>query len=136
MEPSENTRNSSKEHLFVLIIVFAVVTVLSFFTGYRIGKRTASKQISESETFYAVITDIQDRSFTVKGLEVNDINYRGEFTFSVTDTTALSWRGTEINLTDLEPGDTISITYSGYSLSIYPAVLQDVSRIQLLDDEL
>lgn len=71
----------------------------------------------------------------MKGLEVNDINDRGEFTFSVTDKTALTWRGTKVSLSDFDPGDTVSITYSGYRLAIYPEALQDVYRVQLLDDE-
>lgn len=47
----------------------------------------------------------------------------------------LSWRGTEISLSDLDIGDNISITFSGETLDTYPVQINDVVRIILLDDE-
>ena len=43
------------------------------------------------QTFYATIESVKQYNdgrfhINVKGLEVNDINYRGNFTFAVTDT--------------------------------------------------
>ena len=43
--------------------------------------------------------------------------------------------GTEIGLSDLEVGDNISITFDGEILDTYPAQINDVIRIILLDDE-
>ena len=71
----------------------------------------------------------------MQGLEVNDINFRGEFTFSVTEETALLWRGTAMKLSEFDIGDSVSITFTGAVLESYPAVIQEVTRVQLLDDE-
>jgi len=38
-------------------------------------------------------------------------------------------------LSDLDAGDIIAVTFDGYVLESYPAQLQEVIRIQLLDDE-
>ena len=59
----------------------------------------------------------------------------GEFTFSVEEDIVLEWRHAPLTLAELEPGDTISVTYTGAVLESYPAQLQDVVRVQLLDDE-
>ena len=74
--------------------------------------------------------------FLVKGIEANDINYRGEFTFSIKEETSYTWRGTEISPSDLEVGDTISITFSGEVLTIYPVIISNVIKVQLLEDEI
>ena len=45
------------------------------------------------------------------------------------------WRYTEITPEDLEIGDHISITFTGEVLESYPAQIQQVDIIQLLDDK-
>ena len=47
----------------------------------------------------------------------------------------IMWRYTEITPEDLEIGDHISITFTGEVLESYPAQIQQVDIIQLLDDE-
>ena len=93
------------------------------------------------QTFYANIESIKqynDGSFHlhVKGLEVNDINYRGDFTFKVDDSMNMTWRGEKIKVADLKVGSNISITFTDETIyDISPTPLQEVVRIQILDDE-
>lgn len=47
-----------------------------------------------------------------------------------------TWRGTEITPSDLDVGDTISITFSGEILEIEPGQIVNVTKVQLLDDEM
>lgn len=115
------------------IVLMVVGLCLSGLLGYHLGSN-GSNDIS-SQTFYAKIIAIEDRHLSVSGLSVNDVNYRGDFNLSVTDQTALEWRNTEIQLSDLRVGQTISITYQGEILESFPAVIQKVSKIQLLEDE-
>ena len=49
----------------------------------KIAVRHAAAASYETETFYAAITDISDSSITVQGMEINDINFRGRFTFPI-----------------------------------------------------
>ena len=132
-----------KEFKIILVILIVVVSLL---LGYFIGYKRAYDKIENAgqnisynntqQTFYAEIKEIKDNFILVKGLSVNDINFRGEFTISVVGETELEWRNTKINVTDLNVGDNISITFTGEILDSYPAQIKDVVKIQLLDDEI
>ena len=87
------------------------------------------------QTFYATISDIQGNTLKVTGMEVNDINFRGEFCFSIAEKTKIAWRYTDISIEDLDMGDHISITFTGEILETYPVEIQQVEIVQLLDDE-
>ena len=120
----------------------AAVLMISIAAGaYLFGYKTAYDRIENAagsygaETFYAVITDISDSSITVQGMEINDINFRGRFTFPVMEETSYLWRGTRISPKDLEEGDNISITFTGLVQETSPAGIQEVLKVQLLDDD-
>ena len=112
--------------LWLLSLVAAAL--LAFQAG-----RASTLGPSLGQTFYAVIDQIDGSFLTVTGLEVNDINHRGQFTFSGEENTVLEWRHAPITLSELEPGDTISVTYTGGIRERYPAGIDGVVRIQLLD---
>ena len=120
------------------LVALLVVAAVSGFVGYRIGTGgDGSDGEANSQTFYAVIDSIDGTSFRVTGMDVNDVNFRSEFDFSIDDATriTITWRYEPMDLSELEAGDHISITFSGDILETYPAVLEDVTWIQLLDDE-
>ena len=107
-----------------------------FFAG-KSGQRVETQIAwSDSEVVYAEILDVKDGFFHVKGLDVNDINGRSEFTFTAKENTRLLWRGTNISLSDFQTGDRIVFFYVGEVLESYPAQVQNVVKIKLLDDEL
>ena len=109
----------------------AVVIAVGFYAlGYWTGRRT----VPAAQTFYATITDVKDRALTVEGLTVNDINFRGAFTFSLEEDTAVTWRYTDLDPEDLEAGDTVAVTFTGEILETSPARLMEVTAVQLLDD--
>lgn len=72
----------------------------------------------------------------IEGLETNDINYRGEFNFSIDNDTELLWNNTKIEVSDLKEGQDVSITSTGEVLESYPAQLTKVTKIIVLEDEL
>ena len=122
------------------IISMTLYSLLIAIIFYLVGYKTAYDRIESvaatyyPQTFYATITDIQSDTLTVKGMEINDINYRSDFTFTVRDDTRIYWRYTDITLEDLDIGDNISITFSGEVQETSPAKIT-VDVIQLLDDE-
>ena len=124
------------------IVLFIIITCVVFALAYFIGYKTAYDRIENAEssvnpqTFYAEIKENSDGNMLVEGLDVNDINFRGEFTFAVLPETELTWRYTPVSLSDLDPGDNISVTFTGEIMESYPAQIADVVKIQLLDDEL
>lgn len=123
--------------LILLAIYSIVIAGMFFFIGYQTSYKYMEHSASEfvSQTFYANISDIQDHTITVTGMEVNDINFRGKFCFVITEATKITWRYTELSMDDLEIGDSISITFTGEVLAIDPGIIQNVDLIQLLDDE-
>lgn len=110
---------------------------VSGWIGYKaaFGRVEDSAPAARPQTFYATVSDIRDNAVTVTGMEVNDINFRGEFCFSVTEETEITWRYTDISLGDLDAGDNVSITFTGEVMETFPAQIQGVEMIQLLDDE-
>lgn len=136
---------SNKQKIFILIGLVAIIGV-SFSIGLFIGYKNAPKndlavQKAYSQTFYANIESIKqynDGSFhlNVTGLEVNDINYRGNFTFKVDDSMDMTWRGEKVKVSDLKVGSNISITFTDEILnSISPTPLSEVEKIQILNDD-
>lgn len=136
---------SSKQKVFIVIGLLAIIGV-SFCIGLFIGHKNAPKddllvKKIYGQTFYANIESIKqynDGSFhiNVKGLDVNDINYRGDFSFKVDENIVMTWRGEKVKISDLKEGKNISITFTDEILtSISPTPLMEVIKIQILDDE-
>ena len=137
---------TNKQRIFI-VIGLTLIIVVSFISGLLIGQKNSPKNnlaVREvyGETFYASIESIKqynDGSFhiNVNGLEVNDINYRGDFTFTIDDSMDMTWRGEKIKVSNLKEGNTISITFVDEVFSdISPTPLTEVVKIQILDDEL
>ncbi len=122
----------------VIIIVIAVLVIGAFVGGFFAGKsgQRVETQFVEryAEVVYAEILSVDDGYFHVRGLDVNDINGRGEYTFSAKENTRLVWHVTDIPLSDFDVGDRIAFYYNGLVLDSNPAQVQNVVKIKLLDD--
>lgn len=122
----------------VLIIVVAVLVIGAFVGGFFAGKsgQRVETQFVEgyAEVVYAEILNVDDGFFHVRGLDVNDINGRGEYTFAAKENTRLVWHVTDIPLSDFDVGDRIAFYYNGLVLDSNPAQVQNVVKIKLLDD--
>lgn len=112
-----------------IIALLCCIAVIS----YSAGKRSSTG--ADTTTFYAAIESISDNCLIVQGLDVNDINGRGYFKFTIDEDTILEWHNTEIEISDLHAGDTISITYSGAVAESDPAGIENILKIILLEDE-
>lgn len=121
------------------IVILAAVAVGSYFLGYKTAydrmEDGSARQTILPQTFYGEITEISGDLLSIDGLDVNDINYRDAFTFSVTAETELVWRGTQMQLDEFDVGDTVAVSFAGEVQESYPAHILDVVRLQLLDDE-
>lgn len=134
----------------ILIGILLVVTlIISNYLGYQRAIRdnnlvnknyynpinnVGKDEINYGTTFYATIKEKRNNTLLVKGLEINDINYREEYTFDIKSETKLVWNNMSINISDLKVGDNISITYIGTRQMSSPATINDVVEIKLLKD--
>lgn len=130
-----------RKRKLLFVVVFVLYTVILASISFFIGNQSARKQIENladggtAETFYAEISDRKNNFLRVTGLEINDINFRGDFVFSIDEETKMTWRYTEISVEDLDIGDTVSITFTGEIQETAPAKITHVTQIQLLEDE-
>lgn len=125
-------RRKKVVYLGVWIVVLFCIAVIFYFVGYE----KALKR-NQTESFNATITDIGENYsyIQVEGLETNDINTRGAFTFSVEDDTKLEWHNVPMNLSEFDVGDCITVTYTGEVMESYPGKIAKVIKLQLLEDE-
>ena len=125
-------RRKKVVYLSIWIVVLFCIAVIFYFIGYE-----KSLKENQTESFHAVITDIGENGsyMKVEGLETNDINSRGAFTFSVEDDTKLEWHHAPIKLSEFDVGDCVAVTYTGSIMESYPAKIEKVTKLQLLDDE-
>lgn len=123
--------------VIALLCYSLAVAGVFYFLGYKAayGPMEGSPSALAAQTFYATISDIQNNTFTVDGMEVNDINFRRRFCFSIAEGTKITWRYMDISVEDLDVGDNIAITFTGEILETDPGQIQQIEVIQLLGDE-
>lgn len=137
----ENNKN-----IIVILILLVITSIVSYYIGSIITYNKFEKDLDNHklnyQSFYATITDIKDtglekepKLLTIKGLDINDINFKGDFEFVITEATELEWRYTKLETDELEVGDNIAIIFTGNIQEKDPAHIEDVLKIQLLDDK-
>ncbi len=111
--------------------VLAVLGMLAVILGFLVRERLAFT----GETFNARVVKVYENRLLVRGLEENGINFRGEYSVSIDENTELTWKGTDIPLSEFDVGDKVEVSFTGAVQETSPARPQDVVRVQLLDDE-
>lgn len=120
--------------VIVFLLAFAGANVGSFLLG-RASAEHNFVSWEETSVFYAQIVERRENTLLVEGLPVNDVNHRGQFSFTLGEDTRLLWRGEGITQEALRSGDTVAVTYSGETLEVYPVMLPQVYQVLLLEDE-
>ena len=122
------------------VLVLSAAVVASYFAGYKTAydRMEAGGTAALPETFYGEITNISGtpedgNAVTVRGLEVNDPRYRGDFVFALYGETAIERQGRTANFAELKEGATVAVTFTGAPEASDPAVLAHVIRVQILD---
>ncbi len=120
----------------IFLLAFAATNVGSFLLGRAMVEHTVVPW-EETRVFYAQIVESWgEGSFLVEGMDANDVNHRGRFTFSVEEDTSLVWRGVALSLEDLEAGHRVAVTYTGPVAESEPAQIFQVLQLEVLEDEL
>ena len=122
-----------KIYLVLALLLVLLAAGAGFWAGSRWGASPSEPE--PSQTFYATIIEAGDTNLLVQGLAVNDINHRGRFTVPLDKDTPILWRNEPMALSELQAGQTLSITYTGPVQESDPAGLSQITMIQLLDDE-
>ena len=122
--------------VIVMVVIIAIVIKPKESNSDIINSNIVSK--NNEDIFYASIEEINEyngvTSVLVKGLQNNDVNYRGEFEFSIDDDTEIFWKETKVEVSNLKVGRKISITSTGDVLERYPVELTKVTRVIILNE--
>lgn len=132
-----------KKTFIIIGVIFAVC--ISFVIGLLVGQYNKAKtdlliRKAEGTTFYAKIDSIRENNGTIHisatGLDVNNINWRGKYNFSIKESTNIVWRGVKIPVSDLGVKNNIAITITDETIpDVVPTPLQEIEKIELLDDK-
>jgi hypothetical protein len=132
-----------KKTFIIIGVIFAVC--ISFVIGLLVGQYNKAKtdlliRKAEGTTFYAKIDSIRENNGTIHisatGLDVNNINWRGKYNFSIKESTDIVWRGVKIPVSDLGVKNNIAITITDETIpDVVPTPLQEIEKIELLDDK-
>ncbi|MGN0351647.1 MAG: hypothetical protein ACI4ES_08335 [Roseburia sp.] len=117
--------------LTIIFLLFAIL--MSFIIGFGIGYRSLDNDDGQIDihAFYAEVQEIRAETITVKGIQLNDEEYRDESTFQLYEGLMIEWHEQPISLSDLDEGDLVSII-----LITDAGGIEDVFKIYLLDDEM
>lgn len=132
-----------KKTFIIIGVIFAVC--ISFVIGLLVGQYNKAKtdlliRKAEGTTFYAKIDSIRENNGTIHisatGLDVNNINWRGKYNFSIKESTDIVWRSVKIPVSDLGVKNNIAITITDETIpDVVPTPLQEIEKIELLDDK-
>lgn len=132
-----------KKTFIIIGVIFAVC--ISFVIGLLVGQYNKAKtdlliRKAEGTTFYAKIDSIRENNGTIHisatGLDVNNINWRGKYNFSIKESTDIVWRGVKIPVSDLGVKNNIAITITDETIpDVMPTPLQEIEKIEFLDDK-
>ena len=94
----------------------------------------ASKEFSKEDgqidvtAFYAEIISIDENAVTVKGIALNEKEYRQEVTFQLHESVIIEWNNQPLTIGNLGEGDLVSIILIEDVLGV-----EDIFKIQLLE---
>lgn len=140
--------------IIIIILAIALVVMTYCYFQFRDGYFRVADAYHETitegiypDTFYATIEEISDsevygiKEIKIKGLNINDINHRGEYYFDVYldnigDNFKIKWNETDINFEQLKVGQTVAIYNYGDALEAETNYLTSVRMIVVLDDNI
>ena len=121
-----------KKKIIIVLILIIIISIVGYFLFIKKDRKIFS------QTFSANIINIEKNNdkvnLLVSGLDTNDINYRGNFTFSLNSDFIVYFENTKTDVSKLSVGDKISITFTDKLLKeISPIELNSITKIELLE---
>ncbi len=121
-----------KKKIIIVLFLIIIISIIGYFLFIKKDRKIFS------QTFSANIINIEKNNdkvnLLVSGLDTNDINYRGNFTFSLNSDFIVYFENTKTDVSKLSIGDKISITFTDKLLKeISPIELNSITKIELLE---
>lgn len=120
---------NKRKKVFILtgiLVILGVICLYAFSISKDSNAFTATiKKISEYNGITSVLAEAEGE---------NDLNLSGEFDFTIDADTSLIRKDKEMQISDLEVGQKVSITAKGEILERDPARLTEVTKVMILND--
>ena len=121
-----------KKKIIIVLFLIIIISIIGYFLFIKKDRKIFS------QTFSANIINIEKNNdkvnLLVSGLDTNDINYRGNFTFSLNSDFIVYFENKKTDVSKLSVGDKISITFTDKLLKeISPIELNSITKIELLE---
>jgi len=85
---------------------------------------------SDSASFRATVIRAESSGILVRGEDSNEINYRGEFWLTVSETTVLMRSGCVVSAVEFREGDPVTVTFTGPVMESYPMQISQVVSVR------
>lgn len=120
---------------FIIFLIIIFLCFLGFLLGSKINRLRLKERMEKDQTFYAKITEINDKSIVVKGIDSNEKDFRNKsFVLDLTQSTSYTWKKENILLIHFNKGDKVSVTFKGEATEKYPTRIERVGNISLLEE--
>lgn len=117
-------------------LLFASLSLISGFSKYRDREEGHMRgmEIEKNSTF--IISGTYSNVNEFWGLNVQNTGTEDYFyTFDLVPEGKVIHKGKEISISDLKEGDHLKITYDGNVSLVYPPKLNNVTKIEVVDEE-
>lgn len=121
-----------------LVLIAIILIAISFILGFVIAKNIYGvDNETQRVSFYANLQDRNGGYLLVGGIPENDINHRGEFYVKLKNpkdkNSVKNARGEAIDIGDIPIGSMLRITYDGMVMETYPARIDGVYSIDIIE---
>lgn len=114
--------------------LFAALSLVSNFSKYNDDKSINGMEIEKNSEF--IISGKYSNVNNFWGLNVTDTGTEDYFyTFDLNENGKVIKKNQEVSIDDIKEGDTLKVTYDGSISLVYPPKLNNVSKIEIIDEE-
>lgn len=114
--------------------LFAALSLVSDFSKYQ-DDSTSIKGVEIEKNSEFIITGTYSNVNNFWGINVTDTNVEDYFyTFDVDEYGTVIKNGEEVSFDSIKEGDKLKISYDGSVSLVYPPKLNNVTKIEIVDD--
>lgn len=116
--------------------LFATLSLVSNFSKYKDENNSAIKGMEIEKNNETIISGTYKNVNNFWGINVTDTGIEDYFyTFDTDNYGKVIKNGEEVAFGDIKEGDTLRVTYDGTVSLVYPPKLNNVSKIEIVDDK-
>ena len=122
--------------VIVGVLAFILIGVVGYTVGNIVEGLPKKEYIEKDITFIGIITEIKNESVIyVKGTNDNSKDFRKTYELNLNNNSKIIYNYEEVDFDLLKIGNQVEVTFKGEYADIYPALLDRVSKIEVVKNE-